>query len=40
MVVTLAGMLMLGKPMQPENASCPMVVTPLPRVMLAKPWQY
>ena len=36
MLVTLAGMVMLVKLLQPENAKLPILMTPLPRVMLVK----
>ena len=39
MLVTLAGISMLVKELQLENAELPMRVTPLPIVMLVKPEQ-
>ena len=37
MLATLSGIVMLFKPLQPENASSPMLVTLSPTVILAKP---
>ena len=39
MLVTLSGITILVKPVQPENAELPMLVTPSPIVTLVKPVQ-
>ena len=39
MLVTLSGIVMLVRPLQPENAEDPMLVTPLPSVTLVSPPQ-
>ena len=39
MSVTLSGIVTLVKPVQPENAKFPMVITPLGIVTLVKPVQ-
>ena len=39
MLVTLPGIDMLVRPLQPSNADSPMLVTPLPIVTLVSPLQ-